>query len=206
MTDFIFLGFKITADGDCRHKIKRHLLLGRKTMTNLNSILKSGDITLPTKACIVKSYDFSAVMYGCESWTIKTELQRISACKLWCWRTLESSLACRKIKHSFIKHQIFPEYSLEGLMHFCVWRCIPDVSMERGVFHVHLFLHHLILTIFIFLIIEFYGPFHWGRRIICITVGHSESQPCCQSLRSMQWICRMYYLDIVNVVCDVNFL
>ena len=85
VTDFIFLGSKITADGDCRHEIKRCLLLGRKVMTNLGSILKSRDITLPTKVCVVKAMLFPVVMYGCESWTIKkAESQRIDAFELWC--------------------------------------------------------------------------------------------------------------------------
>ena len=89
VTDFIFLGSKITADGDCSHEIKRHLLLGRKIMTNLDSILKSGDITLPTKVRLVKAMVFPAVMYECESWTIKkTERRRIDAFELWCWRRL----------------------------------------------------------------------------------------------------------------------
>ena len=88
MTDFIFLGSKITADGDFSYNIKRCLLLGRKAMTNLDSILKSRDITLPTKVHIVKAMVFPVVMYGCESWTIrKAERQRIDACELWCWRT-----------------------------------------------------------------------------------------------------------------------
>ena len=87
--DFIFLGFKITADGDCSHEIKRCLLLGRKSMKNLDSILKSRDITLLTKVCIVKVMVFVVVMYGCESWTIKkSESQRTDAYKLWCWRRL----------------------------------------------------------------------------------------------------------------------
>ena len=86
VTDFIFLGSKINADGDCSHKIKRHLLLGRKAMTNLDSILKSIDITLPTKVQLVKAMVFPVVMYGCESWTIKkVEYQRIDAFELWCW-------------------------------------------------------------------------------------------------------------------------
>ena len=87
--DFIFLGSKITADGDCSHEIKRHLLLGRKAMTKLDSILKSRDITLPTKVHLVKAMGFPVVMYGCESWTIKkAECQRIDAFELWCWRRL----------------------------------------------------------------------------------------------------------------------
>ena len=89
VSDFIFLGSKITADGDCSHEIKRHLLLGKKIMTNLDSILKSTDITLPTKICLVKAMVFAVVMYGCESWTIKkAEHRRIDAFELWCWRRL----------------------------------------------------------------------------------------------------------------------
>ena len=89
VSDFIFLGSKITADVDCSHEIKRHLLLGRKVMTNLDSIFKSRDITLPTKVCLVKAMVFPVVMYGCESWTVKkAECQRIDAFELWCWRRL----------------------------------------------------------------------------------------------------------------------
>ena len=89
VANFIFLGSKITEDGDCSHEIKRHLLLGRKATRNLDSILKSKDITLPTKVCIVKAIIFPAVMYVCESWTIKkAESQRIDAFRLWCWRKL----------------------------------------------------------------------------------------------------------------------
>ena len=89
VTDFIFLGFKITADGDCSHEIKRRLLLGRKAVTNLDSILKSRDISLPTKVHLVKAMVFPVVMYGCESWTInKAEHRRINAFELWCWRRL----------------------------------------------------------------------------------------------------------------------
>ena len=89
VTDFIFLASKITADGDCSHEIKRHLLLGRKAITKLDSILKSRDITIPTKVCLVKAMIFPIVMYGCESWTIKkAEHQRIDAFELWCWRRL----------------------------------------------------------------------------------------------------------------------
>ena len=99
VSDFIFLDFKITADGDCSHEIKRFLLLGRKTMTNLYSILKNRDITLLTKVHIVKAMVFSVVMYGCESWTIKkAEHQRIDAFELWCWRRLESPLDSKEIK------------------------------------------------------------------------------------------------------------
>ena len=89
VTDFIFLGFKITIDGDCSHEIKRCLPLGRKAMTNLGSILKSRNVILPAKVCIVKAMVFSVVMYGCESWTIKkVKCQRIDAFELWCWRRL----------------------------------------------------------------------------------------------------------------------
>ena len=89
MADFIFLGFKITADGDCSHEIKRRLLLGRKVMTNLDSILKSSDITLQTKVCLVKVMVFPVVMCGCESWTVKkAECQKIDALELWCWTRL----------------------------------------------------------------------------------------------------------------------
>ena len=89
VTDFIFLGSKITADGDCSHEIKRHLLLGRKVMTNLDSMLKNRDITLPTKVHVVKAMVFPVVMYGCESWTTKkADCQRIDAFELWCWRRL----------------------------------------------------------------------------------------------------------------------
>ena len=96
MADFVFLGSKITADGDCSHEIKRRLLLGRKVMTNLDSILKSRDITLPTKVCLVKAMVFPVVMYGCESWTVKKAgHQKIDAFELWCWGTLESPLDCK---------------------------------------------------------------------------------------------------------------
>ena len=89
VSEFIFWGSKITADGDCSHEIKRHLLLGREVMTNLDSILKSIDVTLSTKVHLVKAMVFPVVMYGCESWTIKTaECRRIDACELWCWRRL----------------------------------------------------------------------------------------------------------------------
>ena len=116
VTDFIFLGSKITADGDCSHEIKRHLLLGRKSMTNLDSILKSRDITLPTKIYLVKTMVFPVVMYGCESWTIKkAEHQRIDAFELWCWRRLlRVPWTARRSDQSILK-EISPEYSLEGL-------------------------------------------------------------------------------------------
>ena len=115
--DFIFLGSKITADGDCSHEIKRRLLLGRKVVTNLDSILKSRDITLPTKCHIVKAMVFPVVMYGCESWTVKkAERQRIDAFELWCWRKfLRVPWTIRRSNQSSIK-EISPEYSLEGLM------------------------------------------------------------------------------------------
>ena len=110
-------GSKITVDGDCSHEIKRHLLLGRKVMTNLASILKSRDITLPTKIRLVKATVFPVVMYGCESWTIKkAEQQRIDAFELWCWRRLlRVPWTARRSKQSILK-EISPEYSLEGQM------------------------------------------------------------------------------------------
>ena len=99
VADFILGGCKIIADGDCSHEIKRHLLLGRKVMTNLDNILKSGDITLPKKVRLVKAMGFPVAMYGCESWTIKkAEFRRIDAFELWCWRRLESPLDCREIQ------------------------------------------------------------------------------------------------------------
>ena len=113
----IFLGSKITADGDCSHEIKRCLLLGRKAMTNLDSILKSRDITFPTKVHLVKAMVFPVVIYGCESWTIKkAECQRIDAFELWCWRRLlRVSWTARRSNQSILK-EISLEYSLEGLM------------------------------------------------------------------------------------------
>ena len=117
VADFIFPGSKITADGDCSHEIKRHVLLGRKVMTNLYSILKSRDITLPTKVRLVKAMVYSVVMYGCESWTIKkAEHRRIDAFEPWCWRRLlRVSWTARRSNQSILK-EISPEYSLEGLM------------------------------------------------------------------------------------------
>ena len=117
VTDFIFLNSKITADGDCSHEIKRRLLLGRKVMTNLDSILKSIDITLPTKGCLVKAMNFPVVMYGCESWTIKkAECRRIDAFELWCWRRLlRVPWTAGRSNQSILKERS-PEYSLEGLM------------------------------------------------------------------------------------------
>ena len=117
VTDFIFLGSKITVDGDCSHEIRRHLLLGRKAMTNLVSILKSRDITLPTKVCLVKAMVFTVVIYGCESWTInKAEHQRIDSFELWCWRRLlRVPWTARRSNQSILK-EINLEYSLEGQM------------------------------------------------------------------------------------------
>ena len=117
MRDFLFLGSKITADGGCSHEIKRRLLLGRKVMTNLDSILKSRDITLPTKVHLVKAMVFPVVMYGCESWTIKkAEGRRIDVFELWCWRRLlRAPWTIRRSNQSILK-EISPEYSLEGLM------------------------------------------------------------------------------------------
>ena len=117
VTDFLFLGSEINADGDCSHEIKRCLLLGRKAMRNLDSILKSRDIILPTKVHIVKAVIFPVVMYGCNSWTIKrAEYQRIDAFGLWCWRILlRVPWAARRSNQSILK-EISPEYSLEGLM------------------------------------------------------------------------------------------
>ena len=117
VTDFIFLSSKITADGDCSHEIKRHLLLGRKAMINLDSILKSRDVTLPTTIRLVKAMVFPVVMYGCESWTVKkAEHQRIDAFELWCWRRLlRVPWTARRSNQSILK-EITPEYSLEGLM------------------------------------------------------------------------------------------
>ena len=116
LRDFIFLGSKITADGDCSHEIKRCLLLGRKTMTNLDSILKSRDITFPTKFCLVKAMVFPVVVYGCESWTTKkAEHGRIDASELWCWRRLlRVPWTARRSNQSILK-EINLEYSLEGL-------------------------------------------------------------------------------------------
>ena len=116
VTNFSLGGSKITADGDCSHEIKKHLLLGRKAMTNLDSILKSRDITLSVKVCMVKTMVFPVVMCGCECWTIKkAEHRRIDAFELWCWRTLENPWTVRRSKQSFLK-EISPGYSLEGLI------------------------------------------------------------------------------------------
>ena len=117
VSDLIFLGSKITADGDCSHEIKRRLLLGRKVMTNLDSILKSRDLTLPTKVLLVKAMVFPVVMYGCESWTVKrAEHRRIDAFELWCWRRLlRVPWTARRSSQSILK-EIRPGCSLEGLM------------------------------------------------------------------------------------------
>ena len=117
VADFIFLGCKITADGDCSHEIKRRLLLGRKVMTNLDSIFKSRDITLTTKVCLVKTTVFPVVMYGCESWTIKkAECRRIDAFELWCWRRLLRVPWTARSSNQSILKEISPDCSLEGLM------------------------------------------------------------------------------------------
>ena len=117
MSDFIFLGSKTTADGDCSHEIKRHLLLGRKVMTNLDSIFKSRDITLPAKVRLVKAMVFPVVMYGCESWTVKkAEPRRIDAFEVWCWRRLlRGAWTARRSNQSILK-EISPGCSLEGMM------------------------------------------------------------------------------------------
>src|SRR5574340_1075604 len=116
VSDFLFLGSKITADGDCSHEIKRCLLLGRKVMTNLDSIFKSRDITLPTKVRLVKAMVFPVVMYGCESWTVKKAEHRIDAFELWCWRRLlRVPWTARRSNQSILK-EISPGCSLEGLM------------------------------------------------------------------------------------------
>ena len=117
VSDFIFGGSKITADGDCSHEIKSHLLLERKDMTNLDSIFKSRDLTLPTKVCLVKAMVFPVVMYGCESWTVKkAERRKIDAFELWCWRRLlRVPWTARRSNQSILK-EINPGISLEGMM------------------------------------------------------------------------------------------
>ena len=117
VTDLIFLCSKITADGDCSHDIKRRLLLGRKVMTNLDSILKSRDITLPTKGHLVKAMVFPVVIYGCESWTInKAEHRRIDDFELWCWRRLLRVPWTARRSNQYILKELSPEYSLKGLI------------------------------------------------------------------------------------------
>ena len=116
VSDFILGGSKITADGDCSHEIKRRLLFGRKVMTNPDSILKSRDITLPTKVRLLKAMVFPGVMYGCESWTVKkADCQRTDTFELWCWRLLRVPWPARRSNQSILK-EISPEYSLERLM------------------------------------------------------------------------------------------
>ena len=117
MSDFVFLGSKITADGDCSHEIKRRLLLGRKVMTNLDSIVKRRDVTLPTKVYLVQAVVFLMVMYGCESWTVKkAERRRLDAFELWCWRRLLRVLWAERRSNQSILKEISPGCSLEGLM------------------------------------------------------------------------------------------
>ena len=137
--DFVFLGSKITTDGDCSHEIKRCLLLGRKVTTNLHSILKSRDITLPTKVRLVKAMVFPVVVYGCESWTIKkAECRRIDAFELWCWRRLLRVPWTARRSNQPILKEINPEYLLEGLMlklklqYFGHWMRRTD-SLEKTV-------------------------------------------------------------------------
>ena len=116
LTDFLFLSFRITADSNCSHEVRRRLLLGKKAMTNLDSVLENRDITLPTKVRVVKTMVFPVVMYGCEIWTIKkVESQRIDAFELWCWRKLKVPWTAGRSNQSILK-EINPEYSLEGLM------------------------------------------------------------------------------------------
>ena len=115
LTDFLSLSFRITADSNCSHEIRRRLLLGKKAMTNLDSVLKNRDITLPTKVHVVKTMVFPVVMYGCEIWTIKkVESQRIDAFELWCWRKLKVPWTAGRSNQSILK-EINPKYSLEGL-------------------------------------------------------------------------------------------
>ena len=129
----IFLGSKITADGDCSHEIKRCLLFGRKVMTKLDSILKSRDITLPTKVHLFKVMVFPVVMYGCESWTIKkAECQRIDAFELWCWRRLLRVPWAARISNQSILKEIISEYSLEGLMLNLKLQCLGQLIRRNG--------------------------------------------------------------------------
>ena len=117
VADFIFLGSKITVDSDCSHEMKRGLVLGKKTKTNLDSILKSRDITLPTEVCLVKAMFFSVVLYGCECWTIKkSEHWRTDAFEVWCWRRLLRIPCTARGSSQSVLKEISPEYSLEGLM------------------------------------------------------------------------------------------
>ena len=132
VSDFIFLGSKITADGDCSHEIKRCLLLGRRVITNLDSILKSRDITLPTKVHLVKAMVFPVVMYGRESWTVKkAEHGRIDAFELWCWRRfLRVPWTARRSNQSILK-EVSPEYSLEGLPWWLMLSAGLSVSLQK---------------------------------------------------------------------------
>ena len=134
-TQFIFLGSKITADGDYSHEIKRHLVLGRKAMTNQDSILKNRDITLPIKICLVKAMVFPVVMYRCESWTIKkAEYWRIDAFELWCWRRLlRVPWTARRSNQSILK-EISPEYLLEGLMLKLKLQCFGHLMQRTDLF------------------------------------------------------------------------
>ena len=117
VADFIWGGSKISTDGDCSHEIKRHLLLGRKVMNNLDSILKNRDFTVPTKVCLVKAMVFPIVMYGCESWTVKkAEHRRIDAFELWCWRKLLRVPWTERRSNQSIPEEISSDYSVEGLM------------------------------------------------------------------------------------------
>ena len=132
VAEFIFLGSKITADGDCSHEIKSHLLLGRKTTTNLDSILKSRDITLPTNVPLVKAMFFSVVMYGCERWTIKqAEHRRIIAFELWCWRRLLRVLWTARRSNQFILKKISPGCSLELKLQYLGHLTRPVDSLEN---------------------------------------------------------------------------
>ena len=137
VSDFIFMGSKITADGDCSHEIKRRLLLGRKVMSNLDSIFKSRDITLPTKVHLVKAIVFPVVMYGCDSWTVKkAEGRRIDAFQLWRWRRLLRVPWTARRSNQPILKEISSEYSLEGLMlklklhYLATWR--KELSLEKS--------------------------------------------------------------------------
>ena len=131
VADFIFLGSNITADGDCSHKIKRCFLLGRKVMTNLDSILKNRDITLPTKVHLVKAMVFPVVIYGCESWTVKkAERQRIDAFELWCWRRLLRVPWTARRSHQSILKEISPGCSLEGMMLKLKLQCFGHLTQR----------------------------------------------------------------------------
>ena len=137
VTDFIFLGSKIMLDGACSHEIKRCLLLGRKAITNLDKVLKSRDLTLPSKVYLVKAVVFPVVMYGCESWTIKkAECGRIDAFDLWCWKRLLRVPWTARISNQSILKEISPEYSLEGLM----------VKLNSGYYFSHRHAHKCVIN------------------------------------------------------------